>query len=134
MKREWGRWMLAMLAGMMMTHLFLGCRTTDKMITTKHDEILIYNLPFDLTYLKTMDALQKVPGWQLQSTEKERGLITVFNSNYSALNDADQRVITFKIVSLGQGKTSVQIDPEDQRVPDGGDLMKEVAAVLNEVY
>lgn len=113
---------------------FAGCRTTDKMISTVHDEILIYKLPFDLTYLKTMDALQKVPNWQLQSTEKERGLITVFNTNYSAFNDADQRVITFQVTSLGAGKTSVQIIPEDQEIPNGDDLLKQIAAVLSEVY
>lgn len=114
------------LSGMTMS----GCSSTKKAVLPVNDDILIYSLPFDLTYLRTMDALQNVPNWELEETEKEQGIIKVRNINYGAWNDADKRLIIVLIKSLDSNKTSVQLAPESQSILGGDDLLKQIAAAL----
>lgn len=124
----------SVLAVLISTVLCAGCRTTDKMVTPPHDDVLIYDLSYDLAYLRTMEALEEHPDWDLESTEKESGWIKVYNTAYAKPGDWDQRAITFQVKRIARNKTSVQIAPEDQRIPGGDDLLKLVAKKLNEAY
>ena len=96
-----------------------------------HDEVLIYKLPFDLTYLRAEEALERVEGWELQMTEKEKGLIVIRNTNYSSFSDADKRNATFLVKRVGPKETSVELAPQSQSVLGGGDLLRKIAKYLD---
>jgi len=117
--------MLVLALGLMAA----GCNTVGEVLPP-NDEVLIYPLSYDLTYLRTMEALDGQGHWQLEETDKEKGLISVRDTNYSRLDDADLRTITFAIKRVDRGTTSVSIDPESQKVFGGAELMKAVGAAL----
>ena len=106
--------------------LFLtGCQSIQKSpIYPAYDETLLYQLPYDLTYLRTLDALSNIPGWELDLTEKEKGIIRVRNLDWSKLDDSDKRLISFNVRRVSRTETSIQIAPESQHTLGGGDLMK----------
>ena len=101
---------------------FSGCAASNKVIPPLNDQSLIYDLPYDLVYLKTIEAAENVQGWEMEETEKEKGVIRISNSNTLEFSDADKREITLIVKRLSRGKTSVQIAPESQRVI-GGDVV-----------
>ena len=102
-----------------------GCATAKKILPL-HDEVITYNLPYDLTFLKTLDALNLQDGWELSRTEKEKGIICIQNTQYSRFNDADKRTLTFLVKRVDREHTSVSLAPESQRVLTGGDVLKAV--------
>jgi hypothetical protein len=106
-----------------------GCATGEKLLP-KIDEVLIYPLPFDLTYLRTVEALEQHPDWELEETEKEKGVITVRNTAYGQFGDADKRHIVFDLRRISGEKTSVSIAPRYQQVLGGGELLKLIAKYL----
>ena len=106
-----------------------GCNTVGKALPP-NDEVLVYPLSYDLAYLRTMEALDAVDHWQLEETDKEMGIIKVRDTNYSSLDDADLRVITFLIKRVNRGTTSVSIDPASQKVYGGAELIRAVSAAL----
>ncbi len=114
--------------------LLTGC-AHKKPILPVHDEVLVYALPYDLMYLRTLDALQTVPDWDLDTTDKENGLIRVRNVNYKHLTESEKRIVSFLIKRTDDGQSSVEITKDSQQVIGGGDLMKAVARELSqEVY
>lgn len=119
--------------------LLAGCTTFSNeqknRLLPKHDEVLLYNLPYDLTYLRTLEALQINRDWELHSTEKEKGIIRVFNrSGYSRFGDEDKYEIIFLVKRITRDQTSVSIHPNDQRIPGGGKLLENVSSVLGQQY
>ena len=118
------------IAVILLGFTFSGC-AVDKKILPAHDEVLIYQLPYDLAYLRTMEALESLPDWELEETEKEKGTIQVRNMNYSALFDADKRVAVFLVKRLGRNETSVEIAPQTQTVIGGDKLLERVAQYLS---
>ena len=108
---------------------FAGCNTVREVLPP-NDQVLIYKLPYDLTYLRTLDALNSVGGWDLQETDKEQGMICVRNTNYSNLSDSDQRAINFLVKRVDRGTTSVSIDPKSQKVIGGKKLLDAVGEAL----
>ena len=120
----------SMIALVLMLGLGLaGCNTVGKVLPP-NDEVLVYKLPYDVTYLRTMEALDSVGTWQLDETDKERGIITVRDTNYSRLDDSDLRVITFLIKRVDRETTSVSIDPKSQKIFGGKQLLEAVGAAL----
>ena len=109
---------------------FAGC-AAGKKIFPLHDEVLKVHLPYDLTYLRTEEALERIPGWELEMTEKEKGVIVVRNINYSTWDDADKRNATFWLKRIGPRETSIQLAPESQRVLGGGDLLEQITHYLD---
>ena len=102
-----------------------GCQSIQKSpIYPAHDETLLYQLPYDLTYLRTLDALSNIHGWELDLTEKEKGIIRVRNLDWVRLDDSDTRMITFSIRRVSRTQTSIQIAPESQHTLGSGDLLK----------
>lgn len=110
--------------------LFAGC-LQHKPFLPVHDQVLVYDIPYDLVYLRVLEGLQSVPGWDLEATVKEAGLIRVRNINISTLEDSDKRTITFLVKRLESGKTSVELAPSSQQTLGGGDLIKAVAHELD---
>ena len=117
---------LILLAGIS----FSGCRTIKNEVLPFNDEILIYELPFDLTYLRTMEALQAVRDWELEITDKEKGLIQVRNIRYDSFADADLRTIVLELHRVSRRETSVKIARGSQRVPGGDKLLKKINEYL----
>ena len=107
----------------------VGCNTVGEVLPP-NDEVLVYKLPYDLTYLRTMDALNTVGTWQLEETDKERGIISVRDTNYSRLDDSDLRIITFVVKRVDRETTSVSIDPKSQKVFVGKKLLEAVGGAL----
>ncbi|MCM8775191.1 MAG: hypothetical protein NC930_02385 [Candidatus Omnitrophica bacterium] len=113
--------------------LCVGCASyrdvTDKIVPI-HDEVLVYELPFDLVYLRTLEALELVDGWELEETEKEKGLIRVRNINFSSFADADKRIATFLVKRISREQTSVELAPESQQVIGVDKLLKSVSTQM----
>ncbi len=107
-----------------------GCSSTPKTLPV-HDEVMIYTLPFDLTYLRTLEALESLPDWELEETEKEKGLIRVRNTDFMALTDNDTRLATILIKRLGRNQTSVSFAPHSQRVIGGDQLLERISHYLS---
>jgi MFS superfamily sulfate permease-like transporter len=106
-----------------------GCNTVGKVLPP-NDEVLTYKLPYDLTYLRTLEALNSVGAWELEETDKEKGWVRVRDTNYSRLDDSDMRVITFVIKRMDRQTTSVSIDPKSQKVYGGKKLLEVVGEAL----
>ena len=118
---KWGIWGFV-IAGL------LGCNSINDHVMPLHDEVLIYELPFDLTYLRTLEAVQRVPGWELEETDKEKGIIRTRNLEYARFDDADKRMVTLLLNRESRTQTSVRLAPESQRVIGGGEIMSMVAS------
>ncbi|MBI4711057.1 MAG: hypothetical protein HY767_01130 [Candidatus Omnitrophica bacterium] len=107
----------------------VGCNTVGEVLPP-NDEVLVYKLPYDLTYLRTMEALNSAADWQLEETDKERGFIRVRDMNYSRLDDSDLRVITFVVKRVDRETTSVAIEPDSQKVFGGKKLLDGIGEAL----
>ena len=110
---------------------FIGCAAKSKILPL-HDEVLRFHLPYDLTYLRSTEALERVEGWELESTEKERGIIQVRNINYSSFDDADKRIATLWVKRIGPRETAVQLAPQSQTTLGGGELLERVSQYLDQ--
>ena len=108
---------------------FSACNTVGEVLPP-NDEVLVFPLAYDLTYLRTMETLDATGHWQLEETDKEKGTLSVRDTNYSRLDDADLRVITFWVKRVDRGTTSVSIDPASQKVYGGKELLDAIGAAL----
>jgi hypothetical protein len=106
-----------------------GCNTVGEVLPP-NDEVFVYKLPYDLTYLRTLDVLTAIENWQLEETDKERGFISVRDMNYGRFDDSDLRVITFVIKRVDRETTSVSIDPKSQKVFGGKKLLDTIGEAL----
>lgn len=95
-----------------------------------NDKVLTYPLPMDLAFLRAMEALEKIPDWELEATEKEKGWIRIRNLNYSRFDDADKRLIMVLLKQEERNKVSIQIAPESQRVLGGDLVLKAIDELL----
>lgn len=119
---------LTLIAGV----AFSGCAgLRNKPLFPVHDEVLVYPLAYDLTYLRTLEALMTVPGWDLEITDKENGTIQMRNIDYTGLDNSDQRAATFVLKRMGQSETSIELDRNSQQVIGAGDLIKAISSQLN---
>lgn len=126
--RLFTRW-IAVLAFIIL--VFPGC-LRDGEIMPVHDEKLIYQLPFDLVYLRTIEAMEKTNDWEMEITEKEKGTIQVRNTAFSQLSDADQRVVTVIVSRISRNETSVQLAPDSQKVIGGDRLLEQISQYLSQ--
>lgn len=118
--------------------LLTGCVAAQKKVTDtilpKHDDVLIYDLSFDRTYLRALEILQTHPEWEVETTDKEKGIIRVYNLAFFKATDADERHITFLVKRLDRDKTSIEIIPEDQAVLGGEALLEKLGQGLSQQY
>ena len=106
-----------------------GCASSMKDFPA-YDQELIYDRPYDYTYLKTLEALNTLSGWVIEETDKVKGLIVVRNTQYGHLFDRDKWVARFAVKSLGRKQTSVALEPSSQRLEQGGELLKRIDQVM----
>ena len=111
---------------------FSGCAAAGDKILPIHDEVLRFHAPYDFVYLRVIETLERVEGWELESTEKEKGIIVARNINFSSLADADKRNATFWLKSLGPREISVQLAPQSQRVLGGELLLQRISEAFSE--
>jgi len=114
--------------GFIFLSLVSGCAAAKEY--PKYDQILVYDKPFDYTFLKTLEALNTFSGWTLEETDKNKGVIILRNTEYGSLFDRDKWLVRFNVVSLGRKKTSVSIDPDSQHNAMGGDLLKRIDEIM----
>lgn len=95
-----------------------------------HDEVLIYDKPFDYVYLGIIRSVDNTDHWDVSHTDREKGLINILNHHYGDPFDADKRQITIVVKRITKGKTSVQIAKDSQRVIGAGEIMKEIDFVM----
>jgi hypothetical protein len=67
----------------------------------------------------------------LDSTDKEKGTLTVRDTNFSRLDDSDLRNITFLVKRVDRDTTSVSIEPGSQKVYGGDELIKAIGTALS---
>lgn len=115
-----------MLAVLLLAPL-TGCASFRDEAVPAHTEVLIYDLPYDLTYLKTIESVESVDGWELDETEKARGVIRARNTEFSNLADKDKSTATFLVKRINRSQTSIELAPESQRVLGGATLMKRIS-------
>lgn len=113
------------LVGLVVNFSVLGCAVRDQVITP-YEETLYYELAYDLAYLRTLEAVQEVDGWQLDVTDKERGIIRVQNTQFGRLDDADNRRVELVLKREGSRLTSLSVSPETQHVVGTEEFMKKV--------
>lgn len=101
---------------------FFGCARSSTMLPL-HDEVLVYPLPMDLAYLRTLEAVDLHSDWELDRTEKEKGLIYLRNLRYSSFADADRRTATLVLKQTGSHETSIQLAKESRSVVGGDELL-----------
>ena len=107
-----------------------ACASRNAVLPT-HDEVLTYNLPYDLTFLRTMEAIEAHPDWDLDVTLKEQGIIKIRNLRYSSYADADQRGGTLLVTRAGPRQTSVQFAKESWGVVGGDEILKLIKQYLS---
>ena len=116
---------LVILAALAIT----GCASSMKDFP-KYDQVLVYDRPYDYTYLRTLEALNTFPGWVLEETDKVKGLIVLRNTQYGNLFDRDKWIARFRVKSLGRKKTSVELEPSSQQLTDGGKLLDRIDQMM----
>jgi len=93
---------------------------------TRYDEVLVYDRPYDYTFLRTLEALTSIPTWVLETTDKEKGLIVFRNTEYGHIWDRDKQTATFLVTRVSRTQTSVELDEDSQRVREGGKFLKRI--------
>ena len=96
-----------------------------------HDEVLTCPLPMDLTFLRTVEAVQTHPDWELDYTDKEKGIIHLRNLKYSSFDDSDERTATLVLKRIGRRETSIQLAPESQSILGVDEVLKLIKQALS---
>lgn len=109
---------------------FTSCSAHRELVPS-HDEVLRYPLPYDLTYLRTVEALENIPTWELQETEKEKGIIRVFNHQLGRLDDTDFRVATILVKRVSRNETTIEFAPYSRRAVGGKEMFRIISEYLN---
>ena len=125
------------LSGVYLLAVFLaaGCANAPKYLpieqipASNYEEIHV-DKPYDFVYLNTFDAVNVLPNWAPDKTLKDDGLIRLQNSQFSRLDDADNRVINLHIRRDGAKQTSVFLDPESRRVIGADEVLKAIRKKL----
>ena len=108
----------------------VGCKK-DSSLLPVHKEVLVYPLPYDLVYLRTIESVGRHPDWELDYTEKENGVIRIHNQRYSSFADADLRYAKLIIRRLSHNKSSVQFAPESQAIVGGDEILSLIKQSLS---
>lgn len=120
-----------LLSVMAFTIFVIGCSTAEKNELPVRDEVLHYDLSYDLTFLRVMEALENTHGWELEETEKEKGYIKVRNTDFGRFGDDDKSLVIFEIKRIDRNDTSISIAKVSQRTLGAGKLFDKVRDFLN---
>jgi hypothetical protein len=117
------KWFTCLMISLISVSAF-GCTATyDKPV---YDQEVVFEQPYDFTFLRVIEALNTMNGWILEETDKEAGLMVVRNREYGHIFDRDKGVVTFLVKRLSRTKTSIMVAPESQREPGAGDLLRRI--------
>ncbi|MBI3317408.1 MAG: hypothetical protein HYZ85_05360 [Candidatus Omnitrophica bacterium] len=116
---------------LIMAVLLSGCLHWGKKIIPYHDEVLVYPLSYDLVYLRTVEAVDNVEGWELEDTVKEKGYINIRNVNYGRLDDSDMRLVTLIIKRVDRSMTTVELAPRNRITPGADKLLMRVSEFIS---
>ncbi len=106
-----------------------ACKTLE--VADPSAKKLTFQLPYDLTYLRVLEAVDGYKDWQLALTEKEQGTLKLRDVNYSNLVDADLREITILIERIDPTTTAVYLSPSSQK--GGKDVLNKIKETLAKV-
>lgn len=109
----------------------VGCSTTEKSELPVRDEVFHYDLSYDLTFLRVIEALENVQGWELEETEKEKGYIKVRNTDFGRFGDDDKSLVIFEIKRVERDDTSIGLAKVSQQTLGAGELLDKVQQFLN---
>lgn len=104
----------------------LGCSRRPWTPLPTHDQVLIYDRPYDYTFLRVMQAVQNTPGWDIYETDQMMGLVRAISRDYDDPFNSDKRIGTFFVRRLGRRKTSVAFAPWSRQVIGGDALLKAI--------
>ncbi|MFC1809642.1 hypothetical protein ACFL3D_05960 [Candidatus Omnitrophota bacterium] len=106
--------------------LCCGCASFTAAEAELHDEIFSYELPFDKTFMITMDAIGAAPGWTLDETDQMQGRIMARQTTV----EAEQ--VTIVVTRVEKKHVTVELAKESQRVRNVGALLKAIDTALIE--
>ena len=107
----------------------IGCTTMDPH-PVRYDQVLVYDTPYDYTYLRTLEAVNTFSDWVLEETDKEKGLIVLRNTQYGHLFDRDKVSARFVVTRVSQSQTSVALEPDSQQIQQGKKLLDQIDAMI----
>jgi len=96
----------------------------------RYDKVLVYDRPFDVTFLRTVEALNNMPGWVLEETDKEKGIIVLRNREYGHIFDKDKRSARLILKYVNRKQTSIELDEPSQRLDEGGELLERIDQMM----
>ncbi len=103
---------------------FGGCSSIEEY--PRYDRELVYQKPYDLTYLRALEALNSFPNWILEETDKEKGIIAIQNTEFGHLFDRDKANARFVVKRIGRNETSVALEPGSQTIQKGGEFLERI--------
>jgi hypothetical protein len=107
-----------------MLSMLCGCASFTAEEAELHDEIFVYDLPWDKTFLRIMDTINDSPDWTLDSTNQLEGMIMVRPKGL----DEESAIIIIKRVD--KRRVTVELAKESQRVRNIGRLLKDIDSDL----
>lgn len=124
--------------GIMVLLLVSGCASLRNCGTKcdekiKYDRVLEYDLPFDYVYMKTIDAMNLIPNWVLEETDKEKGIVVLRNVQFGHIFDRDKNVAHVNVKRVSRKHTTVALDPDSQELPQGGEILNKIDEIMKRV-
>jgi len=104
-----------------------GCASVEG---PKCDQVLVYEQPYDLTYLRALEAMNEFQGWLLEATDKGTGAIRLRNTEYGHMFDRDKAVADVVVKRISKDKTSISLAPDSQMVLKGKELLEHIDTCL----
>ncbi len=102
-----------------------GCAGSNKLTATReaNTKVLVYERPYDLVFLRVIEAADLLETWDVEITDKEKGLVSFHNVNFSAFSGEDKREISVLVKRISRSETSVQLAPYSQKAIDTDKLL-----------
>ena len=106
------------LIGCMALLLAVGCASNKKKLSYADYPVYTYEQPYDLVYKKALDILSDQPGWILETTDKNEGIIRLASTQYANILDMDTQKGQFVVKMVSRKETSIEFDPEHSNCRD----------------
>ncbi len=117
---------MILLLGVAVCVTGLGCSRKVLTPLPTHDQVMIYERPYDYVYLRVIEAVQNTPNWEIYQTDHRMGIVRALSLNFNDPLNSDKRVATFIVRRLGRRTTSVSFAPESNQVIGGEALLKTI--------
>lgn len=95
-------------------------------VSSSNSEEVRVNKPYDFVFLAVFDTVNELPDWVPEKTLKAEGLIRLYNSRYSRLDDSSRRVVQIRIRSDSTLQTSVFLDPDYRNVIGASEVFEAI--------